>query len=175
MEITVIRHLPTHWNKQKKLQGRRDIRILPVTESIQKEINENQQLLKALSPFDLILASTLARTHETAQLYGYAAEADSLLDELDFGPFEGRSKDQLIEHYGQQWIENPKELKLGESIAQLENRIILFLEKYKRYNHILIFGHGSWIRALLSYCRYGDINHMNKIIVNNNQCITLRI
>lgn len=175
MEITVIRHLPTEWNRQQKLQGRQDISILPVTEAIEKEITKNQQLLKSLAPFDLILASTLIRTHETANLYGYRPEAESLLDELDFGPYEGRRKDELTHDYGQQWVETPKEIVLGESIAQLENRIVLFLKKYQEYNHILIFGHGSWIRGLLSYCRYGDINNMNKVIVANNQCITMRI
>ena len=53
MQITLIRHLPTDWNKKQKLQGRRDIGISPITRSIQKEIVLNQQLLKTHSPFDI--------------------------------------------------------------------------------------------------------------------------
>ena len=38
MQITLIRHLPTEWNKKQKLQGRRDIGISPITEDFQKGI-----------------------------------------------------------------------------------------------------------------------------------------
>ncbi|MBM7585584.1 putative phosphoglycerate mutase [Bacillus pakistanensis] len=173
MQITFIRHLPTQWNEKTWLQGRRDIGLSPITEIFQEGINHNQQLLKMLIPFDLVLASTLKRTHQTAHLYGYQAETEALLDELDFGPFEGRTKEKLHEEYGEKWIENPKELVLGESIMNLEERIKLFLDKYKEANNVLVFGHGSWIRAIVSYIQYGHINKMNQITVANNECITL--
>ncbi|MFP3122517.1 histidine phosphatase family protein [Ectobacillus funiculus] len=173
MQITLIRHLPTKWNQKTWLQGRRNIELALLTEDFHKGIAENQQLLKKLFPFDLVLASTLKRTHQTAQLYGYQAETEDLLDELDFGPFEGQPKERLIEVYGEKWIENPKELVLGESIQNLEKRIVLFLDKYKDYGNLLVFGHGSWIRAILSYSQYGHVNHMNKVTVGNNECITL--
>jgi broad specificity phosphatase PhoE len=175
MQITLIRHLPTDWNKKQKLQGRQDIGISPLTGDIQKEIVLNQQFLKTHSPFEFVLASTLKRTHQTAQLYGYKCETEGLLDELDFGPFEGLSKEKLIKEYGDKWADNPKELVLGESIKNLEERIVSFLAKYKESTNILVFGHGSWIRAIISYHQYGHINNMNKITVNNNECIQLSL
>jgi probable phosphoglycerate mutase len=175
MIITLIRHLPTEWNKKTWLQGRRDIDLSPVTEDVLAKISQNQQHLKSLPSADLILASTLRRTHQTAKLYGFHPETDGLLDELDFGPFEGVPKKKLIEKYGVQWFENPKGLILGESIKNLERRILLFLDKYKEFGHILVFGHGSWIRAFVSYVNHGDINKMNTITVENNACITLEV
>ncbi|MBS4176787.1 histidine phosphatase family protein [Lederbergia citrea] len=175
MQITFIRHLPTEWNKKKWLQGKKDIGLLPITEVFQKEITKNQKLLIKLLPFDVVLASGLKRTQQTAHVYGYEPETEDLLNEFDFGPFEGLPKQKLIEHYGKNWIENPKELVLGESIKSLEERIILFLERYKSSKNILVFGHGTWIRAVLSYHRYGHINNLNKMIVENNDCITLFI
>jgi broad specificity phosphatase PhoE len=175
MQITMIRHLPTEWNKKTWLQGRKDIELLQVSEALLKGIEENQKVLQKLAPFDFVLASTLQRTHQTANLYGYQYEIDGLLDELDFGPFEGVPKNKLIEKYGQVWFENPKELVLGESIKNLEKRIVMFLDKYQKYTKILAFGHGSWIRAMISYAQHGDINQMNKIEVVNNACITLSI
>lgn len=175
MQITLIRHLPTEWNNRQKLQGRKDIELAPLTEAFQKELVQNQEHLKTLVPFDVVLASTLKRTHQTAQLYGYQAETEGLLDELDFGPFEGLSKEHLISQCGDIWIEKPKELVLGEKVSNLEDRIILFLHQYKLYNNLLVFGHGSWMRAFLSYAEYGHINYMNKITIVNNQCITLQI
>jgi broad specificity phosphatase PhoE len=175
MQITVIRHLPTVWNKKTWLQGRQDIELSQVSEELLNGIEDNQKVLQRLVPFDLVLASTLRRTHQTATLYGYKYEIEALLDELDFGPFEGVPKQKLIEKYGEAWFENPRELVLGESIKNLEKRIVAFLDKYQNYTNILLFGHGSWIRAMISYAQYGDINQMNKMDVDNNACITLSI
>jgi len=173
MQITLIRHLPTEWNKKHKLQGKRDIGIAPITEETHKAIHENKQQLTSKAPFDLVLASTLKRTHQTARLYGYSPETDSLLDELDFGPFEGQTKSELIQEYGEIWLENPIDLVLGESIKNLEQRIVQFLEKYHGVKKVLVFGHGSWIRAFISYSKVGHVNEMNKIIVDNNECIDI--
>lgn len=175
MQITLIRHLPTEWNNVQKLQGRKDIELSPITEVFQKGIVQNRQHLNSLSPFDLVLASTLKRTHQTAQLYGYLAETEGLLDELDFGPFEGLSKANIIQQYGNQWIENPKELVLGERVSNLEERIILFLNQYQSSNNLLVFGHGAWIRAFLSYVQYGHINKMNQMTIVNNECMTVQL
>jgi broad specificity phosphatase PhoE len=173
MQLTLIRHLPTEWNKKMMLQGRRDIGLCSVSEDLHKGIQQNKLTLDHLSPFDLVLASTLKRTHQTAGIYGYTCETESLLDELDFGPFEGQPKERIMEVYGDLWIENPKDLVLGESLENLEKRIVLFLEKYRKMNNVLVFGHGSWIRAMISFHQNGHINQMNKMTVGNNACITL--
>ncbi|SEN25465.1 probable phosphoglycerate mutase [Mesobacillus persicus] len=173
MQITLIRHLPTEWNKKTWLQGRKDIHISPLTSALRQGISENQQHLSQNSPFDIVLASSLIRTHQTAMLYGQRAETENLLDELDFGNFEGCPKQTLFDAHGDTWINNPKSLVLGESVANLEDRITQFLEKYKDYNRILVFGHGSWIRAISSYWKYGTINHMNQFTVENNECLSL--
>jgi broad specificity phosphatase PhoE len=173
MQICLIRHLPTEWNNKTYLQGRRNIEISPPSNEHKQEILENQQLLKKHSPFDIVLASSLVRTHQTAKLYGHQPETESLLDELDFGPFEGQPKKKLIEEIGTAWIENPISLSLGENLTDLEGRIVQFLKKYRQYDNILVFGHGSWIRAISSYWKYGHINNMNKLTVANNECITL--
>lgn len=173
MQITLIRHLPTEWNKKTWLQGRRDICISPLTNELQNGILENKKLLKQNAPFDIVLASSLNRTHQTATLYGQQAETEHLLDELDFGIYEGCPKQMLFEAHGASWLENPKSLVLGESVSNLEDRIIQFLDKYKDYNRILVFGHGSWIRAISSYWKYGTINYMNQFTVENNECLSL--
>lgn len=173
MQITFIRHLPTEWNQQQKLQGRRDIALSAVTDSSKEGIVRNQKLLAQLPPFDAVLTSTLKRTQQTAGLYGYSFTAEPLLDELDFGPFEGLPKEKLYKEHGEQWLERPRELVLGESLLNLEGRIVSFLEKYKKRRNMLVFGHGSWIRAIVSYFHHGHINHMNQLTVENNECIRL--
>lgn len=173
MQITFIRHLPTEWNEKALLQGRKDTELIPLTASNQNQINFNKKYLNKLPPFDLILTSSLKRAQQTAKHYGFETKVEALLDELDFGSFEGLPKENLLKEYGNTWTENPVELILGESIIDLEERILSFLKKYQSYGNILVFGHGSWIRAFLSYCNYGHLNNMNKLTVENNECITL--
>ncbi|WP_338472204.1 histidine phosphatase family protein [Niallia sp. XMNu-256] len=175
MQITFIRHLPTEWNAKTWLQGRQDIDIIPVNKEVQRKINNNKQQLEKLAPFELILASTLKRTHQTAEQYGLEVLTEPLLDELNFGPYEGRPKAELINDKGEDWLEHPKDLILGESLVHFENRILKFLEKYKDSHQILVFGHGSWIRACISIVQDGNINGMNQLVVENNECITLNI
>lgn len=173
MQITLIRHLPTEWNKEQRLQGRRDIEISPPSKEILEEIFENKKDLKKRQPFDYILSSTLKRTKQTANLYGYKPKPEPLLDEFDFGPFEGEKKDLLLKVHGEKWIESPSELTFGEGMIHLHQRILTFLKKYKPSANLLLFSHGTWTRALISFHQYGHINSMNKLIVQNNQSITL--
>ncbi|MCU9614735.1 histidine phosphatase family protein [Caldibacillus lycopersici] len=175
MQITLIRHLPTDWNKKTKLQGRKDIPISPIILEDQIQITKNLKRLKKLPQPDMILASTLSRTMQTANAYGFTAQVDTLLDELDFGTFEGRPKSLLMEMLGDQWLEEPLQVELGEKLTQLQQRVYLFLKKYQTYTHVLVFGHGAWIRALLSLIQTGNLNQMNKITLDNNQMITLSI
>lgn len=173
MQVTFIRHLPTEWNKIGKLQGSIDIGIMPVSKELQTGIRYNQRYLQKLSPFDKVLASSLKRTQQTAEVYGYKSEIETLLDELDFGPFEGLSKEDLVEKFGKQWLEEPKTIVLGESLEDFEQRIVSFIKKYQHFSNLLVFGHGSWIRAMISYSLNSHINNMNKVTVGNNACFTL--
>ncbi len=175
MQATFIRHLPTEWNQKTWLQGRRDISISPVTENSLKDIRANTRYLKSLAPFDLVLASTLKRTQETAQIYGYEPKLEQLLDELDFGSFEGIPKEKMTEALGADWINNPLAITVGEPVQHLEKRIISFLQLYKKHKNILVFGHGAWMRGIRSYLTYGNINQMNKMEIKNNEYFSIHL
>ncbi|MFD1706599.1 histidine phosphatase family protein [Siminovitchia sediminis] len=174
MQITFIRHLPTQWNKKTWLQGRRDIPISNVTETDIKQIQMNKKHLEKLPPFEAVVASTLQRTQQTARLYGYDPEIEPLLDELDFGQFEGVPKEQMICAWKHEWFNDPSSLTLGEPVCQLENRIRDFFQKYKSLSNLLVFGHGAWIRAALSLVENGNINQMNRRKLHNNECLTIQ-
>jgi broad specificity phosphatase PhoE len=174
MYIVLIRHLPTDWNKKGLLQGKRDVPINPITPNVWKQIHDNKQILNEIGPFDIVLTSTLKRTQQTAAAYGFTDYAcEELLDELDFGSFEGIQKRQLIEKFQMEWFEHPRHLVLGEGLTDFENRIFAFLDKYASYHKILAFGHGSWIRAVASIHQIGNVNNMNQIVVENNAIIQL--
>lgn len=175
MLLSLVRHLPTEWNKKQLLQGKRDIPLLPVTEETITSIQRNLEKLKKQPSFDIALASTLQRTQQTAALYGIQPEIDGLLDELDFGPFEGKTKATLFRQDGENWLADPQKSILRTNIEDLEERIKLFLEKYKKYHHVFVFGHGSWIRAMLSFVQFGNLKQMNRLTVENNMLIQILV
>lgn len=174
MELTLIRHLPTEWNVKGVLQGSQDIPILEVSNADKEEIEKNKTRLK--QHYSLILTSALTRTQQTARAYGYEHyEIEPLLDELHFGEFEGKEKTLLIEIHKKKWYTNPRDIVLGEKIVDLETRVLAFVEKYKDYESVLVFGHGSWIRACLSYIRFSNVNKMNQFEIKNNQLLMVEV
>ena len=173
MQIVIVRHLPTPWNQKNILQGKRDLDICPPSREMLRKIKQNKQFIKQREPFDHILASTLKRTLQTAVLYGCEPEREPLLDEFDFGPYEGKPKRLLLKKHKDDWFHHPLKITFGEGIPALQKRISSFLEKYSSASSLLLFSHGTWTRALLSYCRCGHLNNMNKFSIKNNDCIAL--
>lgn len=175
MEAILIRHLPTEWNKTGRLQGKQDIPISYRALSSQKQrILDNKNQLEQLGPFDKVFASSLLRAQQTAFVYGFDEPIiEPLLDEVDFGSFEGKTKLELIRHFSEDWFEHPETVELGEPLIRLEQRVFDFVRRYEECNRIVIFGHGSWMRALLSIQMNGDIQMMNQIQLENNELIRI--
>lgn len=171
MQIVIVRHLPTEWNEKGLLQGSKDI---PINErklpEFDEEIVKNQQQLERLEPFGAVFASSLSRAQQTAQVYGFHDHrVDGRLNELHFGSFEGRPKRELQRLHSEQWNLNPRSMTLGERLIDFEKRIFSFLQDWREKERILVFGHGSWIRGLLSIAQTGQINQMNQFNVANNE------
>jgi len=174
VELYIIRHLQTDWNRQGLLQGSNDIDILPIDDQCQRLIERQKQRLVDSIGFEHVIVSELQRTHQTAAAYGFNRyTVEPLINELNFGRFEGRSRQELITAVGQTWFDDPRKVVLGESIEELSQRIKVFLRKYSGNRRLLIFAHGSWTRAMISFVECGDLRNMNQIQVANNQLIQL--
>ncbi|AHE67638.1 histidine phosphatase family protein [Legionella oakridgensis] len=175
MHLYIIRHLQTDWNKKGILQGTHDLNILPVAPEVTDLIQQQKKMLhEKVNSFDLVLTSSLRRTQETALEYGFSNFfVEPLINELNFGKFEGQPRELLIKELGQPWFDDPRELVLGESIHHFELRIRAFLEKYQHLEQLLIFSHGSWTRGVISFVRFGNLKMMNQVQVLNNQLIEL--
>lgn len=184
MKLIYIRHLPTEWNEKGLLQGRRNINILPVSETYKKGILNNKVKLKKYGNFDLILVSSLKRTQQTAALYGIKNPViEPLLNEVNFGYYEGRSKIIFTKDWEKEWKNNPeaiifnKNLSPGSSIRDLKLRIEKFLNKYNNYNQLLVFGHGAWVRGFITIINRESMKNMNlkANTLKNNQLKEMNI
>jgi broad specificity phosphatase PhoE len=90
--VALMRHFPTAWNAERRLQGGADVPLSP----------ESRVLLAGLrlpAPWDgaRLVASALSRAAETAGLLadGRAVAVDPRLNELGFGLWEGRRTAEL--------------------------------------------------------------------------------
>jgi broad specificity phosphatase PhoE len=163
----IIRHLPTPWNLEKKLQGSKDISITTPDKKTLEKIQQNLQEFKALD-FDHILVSQLKRTLETAAHYGYLnVEVEPLINELNFGKFEGESKTKMLSEVGDNWYKDATKVSLGETLLNFEQRLKLFNKKYENKD-VLVFAHGAVTRALVALSEKNTIKEMNTIDIPNN-------
>lgn len=167
MTVVAVRHLPTAWSLAGRLQGRADLPVAAAAElppEFAQIIRDGRERLAALAPFDRVYCSSLRRTHDTAAAFGYPDPiASPLLDELDFGPFEGRPRADLLAAVGDAWREAPQTLTLGEPVAALAERIRAFIAGPCRgCERVAVFGHGAWLRALMALAETGGIATMNR-------------
>jgi len=173
MAFIFIRHLTTAFNRDGLLQGQRDENILPPSAGLLEKIESNKTKLAGFEPFDTILCSPLARTAQTAELYGYQPEVEPLLKEVDFGAYEVQPKQRLLQDQAEQWQNDPLNLQLGEPVSAVVERIEAFLKKYHDKGNVLAFGHGFWMRAARACLQHGNIQLMNQSIIENNALMIL--
>lgn len=169
MKIIVVRHLATSWNEAGRLQGRRDEPISPLSDDVKERLTASLGTLIDGARIEDVVASNRIRTQQTAETFGYAAyRIDPNLDELDFGPFEGKLRADMLNDLGDGWTDRPGQLTLGEPVAVLAERVRRFVGSVSTCDTVLCFGHGAWMRALHSMALHdGDVNFMNQITIPN--------
>lgn len=172
-KTALVRHFSTLYNREGRLQGRRDIPITVPDRRERAAMARNRDFLALIGPFDCVLASSLVRTQMTAACYGLAYRVEPLLDELDFGPYEGQPRADFFRAVGSAWFDAPQRLTLGEPLTQLQARIEGFIARYGVNTRVLAFGHGAWIRAFVSLRRFGTIAHMNRLRIGNNEVVVV--
>lgn len=164
MEIYIVRHGETLWNKEKRLQGRTDI-----------DLNENgrdlaRQTGEALmdTAIDRIYASPLRRAKETAELIRNGREielrTDDRLKELCFGSYEGQNFSELIrdENLTFRYFFKQPELYVPASDAETLEDLILRAGSFMKeeieplstkLERVMIVAHGALNKAIMSYIK----------------------
>ncbi len=177
MELYIIRHGETDFNKQGIVQGR----------GVNSDLNEvgkhqAKQFFKAYHhvEFDKIITSTLKRTHQTVEPFinkGITWEQHPGFDELDWGINEGReaTREMKEEFYQltKNWMDGHLELKFpgGESPIEVNSRqkhvIQKLISEKDTLSKVLICMHGRALRLLLCellqepLCNMDNFPHSN--------------
>ena len=150
--IALMRHYPTAWNAEARLQGRADI---PLTDAARAALAG----LKMPAPWDRarLVASPLARAAETARLLAGGREVllEARLVELSWGAWEGCRSAELMDEPGSGfrpthlWTENER-APGGESLAEAWARVRPALAEIARAGDAAaIVTHKAMMRLIL--------------------------
>ena len=155
--IFIARHCKTSWNKEKRLQGTKD---LPLSKEGREEAISNLTFISKLDIKRVITSNSL-RALETAKIYANYLKVPLHihpgLRELDHGYWEGKKIDQLVNDKSSlfhQWLNNPESIEIPGSVESASTAQQRILEAVKsiavRYNgeNVLIITH-KHIKALL--------------------------
>lgn len=164
MEIYIVRHGETMWNKEKKLQGSVDIELNENGKALAKETGEALMHTR----IDCIYSSPLKRAYETALLIQNKRDiplyTDPRLRELSFGCFEGQNFSQLIKDPSltfQYFFKKPELYRApedGETLEALIVRAGSFMKEIieplaTTHERVMIVAHGALNKAIMSYIK----------------------
>lgn len=93
MEVYIIRHGKTDWNKEYRFQGSKDI---PLNQEGRDAAVALGKRLAGIH-FDQVFSSPLSRAYETACIVAQKPQTNDLLTEISFGEFEGLPFDQWMD------------------------------------------------------------------------------
>lgn len=96
--LALIRHGPTAWNEQRRLQGQADIPLSPDGLAAVRR----WRVPDAYAGFDWV-ASPLSRAAHTAALLDLEAATEPAITEMHWGDWEGHTRAELQEKYGEEF------------------------------------------------------------------------
>jgi len=157
VKLGLIRHARTHWNQEKRIQGRTDIALS--REGVRAAGLWGELLIN--KGFDLIFSSPMIRARQTSELISEKINADIAyhddLREQDFGTWEGRTlSDIRSEIPGEIEYQESKGWEFcppgGESRIIVLKRVLRAIEKAVKSvdkKKILIVTHNSVIKVMI--------------------------
>ena len=156
--VAAIRHGPTDWNAERRIQGRADRRLSPSG----RETVSGWTVPAEFAGFEWYV-SPLARARETAALLGLDPIVEPALIEMDWGAWDGARGAELRARYGDAFErELARGLDMrphgGETPRALRTRVAGWLDRVRRAGRPAgAVCHQGVIRALLSLATGWDM------------------
>ncbi|MEK4063073.1 MULTISPECIES: histidine phosphatase family protein [unclassified Paenibacillus] len=136
LQLVLLRHGHTQWNKERRYLGSTDIPLLP---GAQEELTALREQPELRGDFWRVYCSDLRRCRETLACIAPGLEASALYDsrlrEMSFGAWEGCTYEQLQNNLDyRSWIDDPAEVTPpdGESWQAFEARLDSFLKELRQ-------------------------------------------
>ena len=145
-ELWLVRHGETEWSRSGKHTSTTD---LPLTDRGEEVARSLRDRLSGCDP-DLVLSSPRERARRTAELAGFPdVVTDDGLVEWGYGEYEGVTTEE-IRGTVPGWTVWSHPTPGGETPEQVTERLDRVLERVRRHERVLAFGHGHALRALVA-------------------------
>ena len=169
MELYIVRHGETVWNKEGRLQGNTDIALNDAGREV--AVLTGEALKNTV--IDKIYSSPLSRAYETACLIRSDRDIELIKDErlreLCFGMLEGQVISEMKadpQSHFQNFFEAPEKYvpdEQGESLEDLCSRTADFMEKVilpqaDKLERVMIVGHGAMNKSIMCYIKAHGID-----------------
>jgi len=169
--LLLVRHGETKENSTGRFWGRTDVELSDVG------LRQAERLRDRLASEDIsiVYSSDLCRALQTAQVIASRHELSVIacheLQEIDFGSVEGLTYGEISRKYPdlvRSWFSWDLSFRCpdGESIADLNNRVIRFLHKLEEYakdETILVVAHSGVLRLLICNLLGVELRHWRQI------------
>jgi broad specificity phosphatase PhoE len=181
MQLILIRHGETLWNKEKRVQGTSDIELS------EAGILQARKLALSLkdSAVGAIHASPLKRAQQTAEIinafHGRKIEIHPELTEMDMGDFEGLSFREIMARENEflgRWIADPASVRMprGETLLELQDRACAAIRKIvEGEDNALVVSHNFTIAVILCHLRRIKLSEFRSTCVDNASKTLIRI
>ncbi len=173
LEIVLIRHGQTDWNRERRVMGRRPI---PLNAVGRREAKRLARTFDRVS-IDAFYSSPVHRAMETSRLIvcgrRLSVKRAPEMAEILYGVWEGRTFDEIGGDQAYQiYHKTPRRAHPpgGERIVDVYNRAVGFIERLRRRHRggrVLVVSHADVIKAVLIRYLGLDLNHLLKLRVDN--------
>ena len=170
-KLILIRHGQTEMNAQNLYFGK----LNPLLNDL--GIEQAYMVKEKLSniAYDYIYSSPLERARETAEICNYLNKEiiyDNRLEEINFGAFEGLTFKEISKKFPNEVKEMERNWKTfnyitGESLEELYQRAVSFLETLDYTKDNLVISHWGIINCIISYFVSGTLDTYWKFKVDN--------
>ncbi len=173
LEILLIRHGQTDWNRDRRIMGRRPV---PLNKAGRAEARALAKVLKGVK-IDAVYTSPVLRAVETAEhlrdgrrmSLRHAHE----MAEIDYGRWIGKTFEEVIpEKAFRVYHKTPRKAQApgGEHMKDVYRRTIRFIETIRRRHkkgRIAVVSHADVIKTVLVHYLGMDYNHLLKFRIDN--------
>lgn len=180
LKVYLLRHGETSMNADgNRYCGRTDVEL---TEKGVGQANNVKEQVKDIH-FDAVFCSPLIRSSATAKIAGEGNEIieDARLIEVDFGNWEGKTREEFIAEdpdSWKQWNTDPMIAKAGsngETAKQVVERVNSFFEEVRNTypnGTVMVVGHNGINRLFLAWKLSMELKNYRRIL-QENSAVTL--
>jgi broad specificity phosphatase PhoE len=152
----LIRHGETDWNRQKRLQGQKDIPLTlrGINQAVQCGLRMSKERLNAIFSSDLQRAYDTAQS--IAQAFSHSVFTHNEFRERHYGRWEGLTRSEIEQQFGE-FSEDGHGI---ETLDAMKERALIRIEDIlstHAQKRIAIVSHGGLINAILHHISEGQI------------------